>query len=156
MPHDQVPFPLLNAAEIRAAQKFGQRERFEAGQVLVEPGQELVDLLVILDRSREVIDTLGDQERVMAVHGTGGFAGDISPLTGRPAITLCRVKAAAEVIRVPIDAFRRLLVFSASFAEKWMAALLRRRSGTTKRVAFAVGDGALVVTCMHDLLGTYA
>jgi thioredoxin reductase (NADPH) len=29
------------------------------------------------------------------------------------------------------------------------------RSGTTKRVAFAVGDGALAVTCVHDLLGTY-
>jgi thioredoxin reductase (NADPH) len=26
------------------------------------------------------------------------------------------------------------------------------RSGTTKRVAFAVGDGALAVTCVHDLL----
>jgi thioredoxin reductase (NADPH) len=30
------------------------------------------------------------------------------------------------------------------------------RSGTTKRVAFAVGDGALAVTCVHDFLGTYA
>lgn len=30
------------------------------------------------------------------------------------------------------------------------------RSRTTKRVAFAVGDGALAVTCVHDLLGTYA
>jgi thioredoxin reductase (NADPH) len=30
------------------------------------------------------------------------------------------------------------------------------RSGTTKRVASAVGDGALAVTCVHDLLGTYA
>jgi len=29
------------------------------------------------------------------------------------------------------------------------------RSGTTKRVAFAVGDGALAVTCVHDFLGTY-
>jgi thioredoxin reductase (NADPH) len=29
------------------------------------------------------------------------------------------------------------------------------RSKTTKRVAFAVGDGALAVTCVHDLLGTY-
>jgi thioredoxin reductase (NADPH) len=29
------------------------------------------------------------------------------------------------------------------------------RSGTTKRVAFAVGDGALAVTCVHDYLGTY-
>jgi thioredoxin reductase (NADPH) len=29
------------------------------------------------------------------------------------------------------------------------------RSRTTKRVAFAVGDGALAVTCVHDLLGTY-
>ncbi|MEI9998846.1 MAG: FAD-dependent oxidoreductase [Verrucomicrobiota bacterium] len=29
------------------------------------------------------------------------------------------------------------------------------RSKTTKRVAFAVGDGALAVTCIHELLGTY-
>src|SRR5450432_4645458 len=30
------------------------------------------------------------------------------------------------------------------------------RSGSTKRVAFAIGDGALAVTCVHNLLGTYA
>jgi thioredoxin reductase (NADPH) len=30
------------------------------------------------------------------------------------------------------------------------------RSRTTKRVAFAIGDGALAVTCVHDVLGTYA
>jgi thioredoxin reductase (NADPH) len=29
------------------------------------------------------------------------------------------------------------------------------RGGTTKRVAFAIGDGALAVTCVHDYLGTY-
>lgn len=29
------------------------------------------------------------------------------------------------------------------------------RAGTTKRVAFAIGDGALAVTCVHDYLGTY-
>ncbi|MEQ1840606.1 MAG: FAD-dependent oxidoreductase [Verrucomicrobiales bacterium] len=30
------------------------------------------------------------------------------------------------------------------------------RSGTTKRVAFAIGDGALAVSCVHDFLGTYS
>lgn len=30
------------------------------------------------------------------------------------------------------------------------------RSGTTKRVAFAIGDGALAVTCVHDVLRTMA
>src|SRR5450432_4295725 len=29
------------------------------------------------------------------------------------------------------------------------------RSGTTKRVAFAIGDGALAVSCIHNWLGTY-
>jgi thioredoxin reductase (NADPH) len=29
------------------------------------------------------------------------------------------------------------------------------RSETTKRVAFAIGDGALAVTCVHNVLGTY-
>ena len=30
------------------------------------------------------------------------------------------------------------------------------RSGTTKRVAFAIGDGALAITCVHEFLGTYS
>ena len=73
------------------------------------------------------MDTSGDQERILAVHGTRGFVGEISLLTRRRATSLCRVKSAAEVIRIPVDALRRLLVSSASFGEKWMTSLLRRR-----------------------------
>jgi thioredoxin reductase (NADPH) len=127
MAHDEVAFPVLNDAEIHVAEKFGRRERLEAGRVLFEPGQQLVDLLVILDGSLELIDTSGDQERILAVHGTRGFVGEISLLTRRRATSLCRVKSAAEVIRIPVDALRRLLVSSASFGEKWMTSLLRRR-----------------------------
>ena len=127
MAHDEVAFPVLNTAEIHVAERFGRRERLEAGRVLFEPGQQLVDLLVILDGSLELVDTSGDQERILAVHGTRGFIGEIGLLTGRRATSLCRVKSAAEVIRVPVDALRRLLVSSTSFAEKWMTSLLLRR-----------------------------
>ena len=127
MAYDVVAFPVIDAAEIRAAEKFGRRERLEAGQVLFEPGQQLVELLVILECTLEVIDTSGDQERILAVHRTRGFIGEISLLTGRKATSLCRVKSAAEVIRIPVESLRRLLVSSASFAEKWMTSLLRRR-----------------------------
>ena len=127
MTHDEIAFPLLNAAEIHVAEKFGRRERLEAGRVLFAPGQQLVELFVILDGSLEVIDTSGEQERILAVHGTRGFVGEISLLTGRKTTSLCRVKSAAEVIRIPVDALRRFLVSSASFAEKWMNSLLRRR-----------------------------
>ena len=99
--YDEVAFPILDAAEIRVAEKFGRRERLEAGQVLFEPGQQLVELLVILEGRLELIDTSGDQERILAVHGTRGFIGEISLLTGRRATSLCRVKSAAEVIRIP-------------------------------------------------------
>ena len=81
--HDEVAFPILNAAEIHVAEKFGRRERLEAGRVLFEPGQQLVELFVILDGSLELIDTSGDQERILAVHGARGFVGEISLLTGR-------------------------------------------------------------------------
>jgi hypothetical protein len=37
MAHDEA-FPVLNAAEIHVAEKFGRRERLEAGRVLFEPG----------------------------------------------------------------------------------------------------------------------
>ena len=127
MAHDEIAFPLLNAAEIHVAGKFGRRERLETGRVLFAPGQQLVELFVILDGSLEVIDTSGEQERILAVHGTRGFVGEISLLTGRKTTSLCRVKSAAEVIRIPVDALRRFLVSSASFAEKWMNSLLRRR-----------------------------
>jgi thioredoxin reductase (NADPH) len=124
---EEIDFPRLNAAEILIAEKFGCRERCEAGRVLFEPGEQLNNLLIILDGYLEVIDTSGEQERVLTVHGHGGFVGDLSLLTHRPAITRCRAKSDAEVIRIPMDALRRFLVTSASFAEKWMTSLLRRR-----------------------------
>ena len=98
MAYDVVAFPVLDAAEIRAAEKFGRRERLEAGQVLFEPGQQLVELLVILEGTLEVIDTSGDQERILAIHEAGGFIGEISLLTGRKATSLCRVFTGTPIL----------------------------------------------------------
>src|SRR5258708_40351266 len=90
MANDEA-FPVLNAAEIHVAEKFGRRERLEAGRVLFEPGQQVVELLVILVGRLQVIDTSGDQERILAVSGTSGFVGGDNPLTGRQCQSLCRV-----------------------------------------------------------------
>src|SRR5260370_10608894 len=95
MTNDEA-FPVLNAAEIHVAEKFGRRERLEAGRVLFEPGQQLVGLLVILDGSLVVIDTSGDQERILAVHGTRGFFGGIRLPTGPEATSLWRVQSAPQ------------------------------------------------------------
>src|SRR5260370_39588014 len=82
MAHDEA-FPVLNAAEIHVAEKFGRRERLGAGRVLFEPGPQLVGLPGILDGRLGASGTSGYRERIPAGSGTPGVSGEGSLLTVR-------------------------------------------------------------------------
>jgi len=124
---DDVAFPKLDATEIDAARQCGKTEVFEPGAILFEAGESPVDCFVIVSGEAEVIDPSGDKDRVLVRHRPGGFTGEISVLTQRPALATCRARSRCEVIRLPAAEVRHLLVKCPSLGEKWMPAFIRRR-----------------------------
>jgi len=127
MQREETAFPTLNTEEMDAARACGKTEICEAHQSLYEAGQRPVDCFVVVSGEVDVIDTSGDEERLLVTHGPGAIIGDINAFAGGPALAACRVAERSEIIRLTIAETRLLLVRAASLSEKWIAAFLRRR-----------------------------
>ncbi len=127
MQRETTAFPILNAEEIAAARECGKTEIYEANHSLYEPGQLPVDSFVVVSGKVHIVDTSGDEESLIVVHGPGSMIGDINTFAGRSAVAAYRTAERSELIRLPAAQTRVLLVRAASLSEKWMAALLRRR-----------------------------
>jgi thioredoxin reductase (NADPH) len=126
MQRDEKAFPILQAEEIGAARECGKTEIFEMHQSLFDPGQIPMDFFVVVSGAVEIIDTSGDEDRLIVTHGPGAIIGNIHAFAGRPAMTGGRAVQRTEVIRLTLEETRLLLVRSASLGEKLVAALLRR------------------------------
>ncbi len=127
MQRENTAFPILDAEEMAEARECGRTEIYEANHSLYEPGQFPVDSFVVVSGRVNIIDTSGDEERLLVTHGPGSIIGDINTFSGRTAIAAYRTAERSEIIRLTAAATRLLLVRAASLSEKWMAALLRRR-----------------------------
>ena len=124
---DVVAFPLLNDEEMREAQKCGKVERYAEGQILFEAGERPTDCFVSISGNLEIIDTSGDEPRLIVTHPPRSMVGDLNILSGRPAIAACRASDEVEVIRLTAAEVRILLVRATSLGEKWINAFIRRR-----------------------------
>jgi CRP-like cAMP-binding protein len=85
-----------------------------------------MDFFVVVSGAVDIIDTSGDKDRLIVIHGPGAINGNIHAFAGRPAMTAGRAVQLTEVIRRNLEETRLLLVRSASLGEKFVAALLRR------------------------------
>jgi len=124
---DVEAFPLLNDEEMQEAIKCGRIERYTAGETLFEAGEMPIDCFVSISGDLDIVDTSGEEERLIVTHEPRSLVGDLNILAGRPAIAACRARENAEVIRLTASEVRSLLVRAASLSEKWINAFIRRR-----------------------------
>ena len=83
-----VAFPSLDETQIGqlarctdAAPKW-----FRDGQVLFAVGQRNMNFFVVKSGEVEIVDRSGDEPKTVTIHRPGEFTGDISHLTGLPAV----------------------------------------------------------------------
>ena len=124
---DVTAYPELDESEIEAVKQTGCTEIFEVGERLYSCGERPVDCFVIVAGTVEIMDSSGDQERIIVEYGEGHFTGEIPVLTGLPSIVTCRAKTRCEVVRLVAQQMRRVMITCPSLGEKWLPALIRRR-----------------------------
>ena len=123
-------FPTLQAAEIDRVRRFGELRSYRAGDALVKIGETGHGQIVIL--AGEVVvsrhNELGDRD-VIVTHGPGEFFGELSQLSGRPALVDAHAQGAVDALIIPPQKLRALLVAEADLGERIMRALILRRVG---------------------------
>src|SRR6185437_12065748 len=127
--HEQV-FPLLSAAEIELLRRFGETRHYKPGQYLSKAGELSPGMLVILSGEVEAVqrDALGRDEHIVT-HERGSFSAELSLLSRTPALVNAKAKTEGEVLVIPPEKLRDLLVEEAELGERIMRALILRRVG---------------------------
>src|ERR671924_215690 len=85
------------------------RRRYGDGEALFRAGDRDGKFFVVISGRVEIVDESGDEPKTVAVHGPGEFAGDVSQITGRPAVLSGYARGQTEVYEVTQAALREIL-----------------------------------------------
>jgi thioredoxin reductase (NADPH) len=126
---DQM-FPMLDPAEIDRMRRFGEVRHFEVDDALSHVGQVGLGVSVVLAGAVEITrrNQAGRSEPVVT-HLPGAFMGELAQLSGRPSLVDAHARKPVDVLVIPPDRLRALLIAEAELGERIMRALILRRVG---------------------------
>ena len=133
-PFEETPdlygaFPELGEAQIATLAGAGECRMTDAGDVLYREGDLDYDFVVILEGKVAVIEGYeGPEQQVVGVHGRRRFLGEISLLTGQAAFVTAVVVEPGEVLVVPVERLREMVLQDTALSDVILRAYLQRRS----------------------------
>jgi thioredoxin reductase (NADPH) len=129
--HDlhSIAFPTLDEAQIARLSGCTATvpRSFQDGQTLFAVGDRDMKFFVVKSGAVEIVDYSGDEPRRLTDHRRGQFTGDVSHLTGAPAVVSAVARGRCEVIEVSGDALRRLLNQCPDLSDVILQAFIARR-----------------------------
>jgi thioredoxin reductase (NADPH) len=140
-PDLQGAYPRLSDAQIAELEAQGQRRAIQPGEVLFAEGDRDCGFFVVLAGKVASVEGHGTpEERVIAVHGTGRFLGELSLLTGQDAWYSAVALDPGAVLAVTVARLRELVAQNPAFGDLVLRAYLLRRS-----ILIGLGAGLRIV-----------
>ncbi len=139
-PERDGAFPRLDEEQLGRLRDLGTVREVEPGDVLFAEGDEGSDFFVVQSGSVAIVQGYGDEDRIIAVHGSGRFLGEMSMLTGQRLYLTGVVREAGQVIQVPIDELRKLVAEDKTLSDIFLGAFMARRS-----ILIGVGTGLKLI-----------
>ena len=124
-----VAFPKLDEAQMAALGRcpLTKLKRLQDGEKLFEVGDPDINFLVVKSGAVEIVDESGEKPRTITVLGHGEFTGDVTQLTGGPAVVSGVARGNTEVYEVSPDALRHLLNNHPELGDVILQAFIARR-----------------------------
>ena len=138
-------FPTLTEAQLERISRYGARRPVNDGEVLFNQGDEGVHFFVILRGELDVVQPHEGGETLIVRHQPGNFTGETAMLAGRRALATGRFRGDGEVVDIPPQGLRNLVVTDAELSEMLMRAFILRRVALINN---HIGD-AIVVGSRH-------
>src|SRR5207253_5416558 len=100
---------------------------YRNGQTLFAVGERDLKFFIVKAGEVEIVDYSGDEPKTVTVHRKGQFTGDISHLTGNPAVVSAIARGDCAVYEVSGDALRRALNQCPATSDIILQAFIARR-----------------------------
>ncbi len=134
-------FPKLTPRQLARLSPQGRTRTIAEGELLIATGSRAACCFVVLSGEVEIIRRSELGEDVIAVHGPGSFTGEISTLTGRPALLATRARSAGEVLELDREHLLSLVQTDPELSELILRAFILRR---VELIAGGFGDVVLI------------
>jgi thioredoxin reductase (NADPH) len=124
-----VAFPRLSDSQLAALGHctLTKLRPFRAGEQLFASCDRAPQFFVVKVGEVEIVDESGDRPKTVTIHRPGQFTGDVSQVTGRPAIVSAIARTDGEAYEVSPDALRELLNNHPELGDLVMQAFIARR-----------------------------
>jgi thioredoxin reductase (NADPH) len=139
-------FPVLNEAQLAALLEHGQRQSYQAGQILFREGERHVPMYVVLAGSLAIERSTVEGPQLITTIGPGMFTGEVGTLAGRARVATGRAADDCEVLAIDEHALRTLVVTEAELSETIMRAFILRRS----QLLEDQGGGVILIGSRHN------
>jgi thioredoxin reductase (NADPH) len=133
-------FPRLTDVEIENLSALGAMRRTQPGDVLFRAGENSREFFVVLSGKVGILEEFGRERRLLGVHGSGRFLGELDLFTGQKALVTAVVLEPGEVLAVPVENLRALVARDPNLGDKVLRACLLRRS-----LLIGLGSGLRVI-----------
>jgi thioredoxin reductase (NADPH) len=106
-----IAFPVLNADQIAQVANCTTvaPKSYRDGETIIAGGERCLKFFIVKSGQIEILDVSGDEPKTITIHGKGEFTGDISHLTGTPAIFSAVALGDCEVFEISGQALRQML-----------------------------------------------
>lgn len=147
-------FPKLSEAEMQRLAEHGREVELAAGDVIFTEGDPTYHFYVVLEGQIRVSKRVGAEETLLTIHEPGQFTGEISMLTGKPAIATGRAIGKARVLEVEPSDFQRIIAECSEGAQVILAAMAGRAQdveGQLRQQEKLAALGKLSAGLAHEL-----
>ena len=125
---DQL-FPRLSDPELNRLARFGEKKHYAAGEPVARVGDAGVGLKLVLSGKIEISQEDAGERSHIVTHERGNFMGELAQLSGRPYLVDAVALTDVDLVAIPPERVRALLVAEADLGERIMRALILRRVG---------------------------
>ena len=124
-----IAFPTLDEAQMAslAGCTLTSLKRHADGEKLFQVGDRDFKFFVVKSGEVEIVDPYGDTPKTLVVHRPGQFTGDVSHLTGNPAVVTAIARGDCEAYELSGDSLRKLLNQCPQLSDLILQAFMARR-----------------------------
>ena len=124
-----IAFPTLDETQINQLGRCTDAEPklYQDGQALFRVGDHDMKFLIVKSGEVQIVDYSGDTPKTLVIHRKGEFTGDISHVTGQPAVVSAIARGDCEVYAITGDALRRALNQCPGISDIILQAFIARR-----------------------------
>jgi thioredoxin reductase (NADPH) len=131
-------FPTLDESQVSSLQRCTNAvvRSFRDGETLFSVGDRNMSFFIVRSGEVEIMDYSGDKPITLTVHGKGGFTGDVTHVTGLPAVVSGIARGDCEVYEVSGDALRGALNQCPAISDIILQAFISRRQLLSESPSF--------------------